>query len=295
MTAIKNYFNNAILLFGLRRRMKKVSTLILLLVIVGGISLILTAALAFSVAMGSTYNDLAGSGEVIFLVTAGVHATAIFFFSAVSAAGEISGEKSRQTMDLLVCSQMTPAEIVRGKIFSSLAYSFLITFTLLPVYAMISMFGGVTVWLVISVFLMMFAFAIVISCVAIAASSLFRKSAVAVLISLLILSGLASWALEAAGIAEMIVTLINNNVWGYSIGIGYQIPTYLMTFSPFYFIYEIVVLCIDGWTELTYSSSLAEILTGLIATPVGCFFTAFISLKIAKKKVDPLRQNPTKG
>lgn len=55
----------------------------------------------------------------------------IFIMPAVTA-GSISGERERQTLDLMLTTDMTPAEIVLGKLMSSLSTMFLLIISSFP-------------------------------------------------------------------------------------------------------------------------------------------------------------------
>ncbi len=58
-------------------------------------------------------------------------------------AGSISGERERQTLDLLLSTQATPAQIVMGKLFSSLSRAALLVISSFPVMALVFVYGGI--------------------------------------------------------------------------------------------------------------------------------------------------------
>ena len=60
-------------------------------------------------------------------------------------AGCISGERERQTLDLLLMTKMSSLSIVIGKLMSSIATLVLIMVATLPVFAIAFYFGGVTI------------------------------------------------------------------------------------------------------------------------------------------------------
>jgi ABC-type transport system involved in multi-copper enzyme maturation permease subunit len=91
-------------------------------------------------------------------------------------AGAISGERERQTLDLLLCTRVGAFQIVIGKLFSTLAFLALMIFSSLPALAVTLFFGGVAFvdMLVALSFLVLCAFA----CCAIGIffSSVFKRS-----------------------------------------------------------------------------------------------------------------------
>ena len=56
----------------------------------------------------------------------------------------ISGERDRQTLDLLLSTQVSALWIVLGKILASLSYIFLLLLAALPLFSMVFLFGGVS-------------------------------------------------------------------------------------------------------------------------------------------------------
>ena len=71
------------------------------------------------------------------LVLAALAAAAV---SAVS----VTSEKDRRTLELLLVSSLTDAEIVLGKLAASLLQVLLLLLSAIPVFALVSLFGGVT-------------------------------------------------------------------------------------------------------------------------------------------------------
>ena len=66
----------------------------------------------------------------------------MFIMPALTAAS-ISGERERQTLDLLLTTTMKPSEIVWGKLTSSFATMFLMIMSSFPLLAISFVYGGV--------------------------------------------------------------------------------------------------------------------------------------------------------
>lgn len=58
-------------------------------------------------------------------------------------AGSISGERERQTLELLLSTQATPLQIVTGKLFSSLSHAALMIVSSFPIIALVFVYGGI--------------------------------------------------------------------------------------------------------------------------------------------------------
>ncbi|MZP30872.1 ABC transporter permease subunit [Heliobacterium undosum] len=59
-------------------------------------------------------------------------------------AGAISGERERQTLNLLLTTQLTPFGIVVNKFLSAIAFIILLILAALPVYSVVFLYGGVS-------------------------------------------------------------------------------------------------------------------------------------------------------
>jgi hypothetical protein len=86
----------------------------------------------------------AGLGRFMFEVLALVLLTAVLFVVPGIAALAIVGERERLTLPLLQVSQLTPGQIVRGKLVSSLAYIALLIIGVGPILVLPILIGGVT-------------------------------------------------------------------------------------------------------------------------------------------------------
>ncbi|WP_317855526.1 ABC transporter permease [Chakrabartyella piscis] len=72
------------------------------------------------------------------------------------AAGSISGEREKQTLDLLLVTKLSPLSIVVGKMLASMAFVLLLVVSTLPVFALVFYFGSIH----IGSLLLMMAFAV---------------------------------------------------------------------------------------------------------------------------------------
>lgn len=66
--------------------------------------------------------------------------------AAAVAAVSVTAEKDRRTLELLLVSSLSDAEIVLGKLAASLLQVLLILVSAVPVFAIVALFGGVTSW-----------------------------------------------------------------------------------------------------------------------------------------------------
>ncbi len=102
----------------------------------------------------------------------------ILIMPAVTA-GSISGERERQTLDLMLTTCMTPADIVLGKLEAALGIMFLMVVSSLPILAMVFVYGGVTASDLILLVCCFFAAAVFMGSIGLCCSALFRRTTAA--------------------------------------------------------------------------------------------------------------------
>ncbi len=68
----------------------------------------------------------------------------IFIMPALTA-GSISGERERQTLDILLTTTMKPSEIIWGKLLSSFSTMFLMVVSSFPLLAVSFVYGGIMI------------------------------------------------------------------------------------------------------------------------------------------------------
>lgn len=98
-------------------------------------------------------------------------------------AGSISGEGERQTLDLLLSTQATPAQIVTGKLFSSLSHAALLVISSFPIIALVFVYGGIRMIDLGLLMVLYIAVALFASSLGICFSALCRKSTMATALS----------------------------------------------------------------------------------------------------------------
>ncbi|HSR26784.1 MAG TPA: ABC transporter permease [Candidatus Eisenbacteria bacterium] len=91
----------------------------------------------------SNRNGSAQIGAYVFSSLAFIQLSLVSLFAPALAAGAISGERERQTFDVLLVSRMTAVGIVWGKLVASVAFMLLLILSALPLFAAVFLFGGI--------------------------------------------------------------------------------------------------------------------------------------------------------
>jgi len=136
---------NPIIVKELRSRMRGMRaflTLTLSLLLMG---LILYALYQVAIA-SSQYSTSPISPQIGQILFTGLVFLLLFLIAAITpsiTSGEISGERERQTYEMLMTTPLSPARILWGKLFASMSYVFLILFAAVPMASLIFIFGGI--------------------------------------------------------------------------------------------------------------------------------------------------------
>lgn len=91
----------------------------------------------------------------------------------------ITGERERQTLDILLSTQMKPWQIIVGKLQSSLSIVLLLATTSLPIVSIVFVFGGIKIIDLIILILLLVVEAIFVGTIGLLFSSLVKKTTTA--------------------------------------------------------------------------------------------------------------------
>jgi ABC-2 type transport system permease protein len=137
---------NPVMVKELRSRMRGrrafVVLTIYLLAMSGLISLVYAA---YASAAATPYGpDPSEAGKVVFAVVMGVQGFLVLFIGPAFTAGAITGEKERQTYELLQTTLLSPRWFVLGKLMSALSYILLLTIASIPLQSIAFLLGGLS-------------------------------------------------------------------------------------------------------------------------------------------------------
>lgn len=119
----------------------------------------------------------------LYIFVASIEFLLLMFIMPAITAGSISGERERQTLDLMLTTMMTPADIVLGKLAAAFSTMFMLIFSSFPVLALIFVYGGVTVGDITLLMVCFVTVALFTGSLGICFSSIFKKSTIATVVS----------------------------------------------------------------------------------------------------------------
>lgn len=180
---------NPILERELKTRMRTWKTSILLtvyLIIIGGIlTLFFIGNSAFSgfgaygfdpSIISTIYDFLAVTQMVILMIIIPV-------FTATA----ISGERERQTLDLMLCSDFSPWRIIFGKMGAALSFILLMIVTAVPFMGITLLFGGISIFDILKLVIYLMAASVMLSSIGIFTTTHFKRNITSIIMSYLIL------------------------------------------------------------------------------------------------------------
>ena len=137
---------NPVTIKELRSRMRgrrAFAVLTVYLIVMSLFVLLVYAAFASS-SSGPSGPNARDVGKAIFVAVIGVQGFLVVFVGPSFTAGAISGEKERQTFDLLRTTLLHANRFVMGKLLSSLSYVYLLIFAAIPLQSLAFLLGGVS-------------------------------------------------------------------------------------------------------------------------------------------------------
>lgn len=115
----------------------------------------------------------------------------ILFITPAATAGAISGERQRQTWDLLLVTRLSSLGIVWGKLVASVAFGVLLVLASLPLFSLVFLFGGVAPDDILHTYLVFFTTILLVGVASLFISALTRRLAVAMIVSNVLALGIA--------------------------------------------------------------------------------------------------------
>lgn len=160
----------------------------------------------------------------------------LLFILPIFTATSISGERERQTLDLLLCTDISPWKIIFGKMSAALSFVFLLVFAALPFTGVILLFGGVTLIDLVKIMLFYMATAVMVSSIGMFCTTHFKKNISSIVMSYIILGAILFIPLVI--IAVVAITMngqFNNDSFVKFIeSYAYEIFTLLFASNPFF-------------------------------------------------------------
>lgn len=142
-------------------------------------------------------------------------------------AGTISGEREKQTLDILMSTTLRPISIITGKLFASLSHIILLVISSIPIFSVIFLYGIIGAKELLQVFIFYIIIAVTLGSIGIFFSTFIRKSTAANVLSYALVIFLAIGTLLITIFYVQLVIVKNNPT------IPYNKTFWLMYCNPF--------------------------------------------------------------
>jgi ABC-type transport system involved in multi-copper enzyme maturation permease subunit len=139
---------------------------------------------------GGQANASALIGQSIFSLLSIFQLILICFIAPAFTSGQISLEREKQTLDLLISTPMRPGAIVIGKLAAALAFVVLMIVAAVPITAIVLMYGGASVDDIVRQQLVLLATALVLGAIGLFFSSLLKRTQAATVLTYITVLGL---------------------------------------------------------------------------------------------------------
>lgn len=178
MSDVRAFRMNPVMLKELRGRMRGVRAFLVLTVYLG----LMSGFTALLYLIYTPVNRASGSaaagevGRVLFMGIVGIELLLIIFIAPSFTAGAITGERERQTYDLLRTTLLASPSFVIGKLESALSYVLLLLLAAIPLQSVAFLFGGVSELELILAFVILMVAAITLGTVGIYFSAMANRT-----------------------------------------------------------------------------------------------------------------------
>jgi ABC-type transport system involved in multi-copper enzyme maturation permease subunit len=122
-------------------------------------------------------------GQSIFSVLSILQIVLVCVMAPAFTSGQISLEREKQTLDLLISTPLRPGAIVIGKLLTALAYVVLMIVAAVPITAIVLMYGGATVGDIVRQQLVLLTTAVGLGAIGIFASALMQRTQAATVLA----------------------------------------------------------------------------------------------------------------
>ena len=170
---------NPVVVKELRGRMRGARAFIVMtiyLVLLSGFVVFLYYLYSASTASAFSASQRGLVGKFVFGGVVGIELLLVCFIAPAFTVGSISGERERQTYDLLRTTLLPARSLVLGKLASALVYVFLLLFAAVPLQSLAFLLGGVVLEELVLATLLLVACAFLFSAAGVYFSSLMRRT-----------------------------------------------------------------------------------------------------------------------
>ena len=200
-------------------------------------------------------------GQTIFTLLSIFQLVLVCFIAPGFTAGQISLEREKQTLDLLVSTPMRPGAIVIGKLAAALAFVVLMIVAAVPITAIVLMYGGASIGDIVRQQLVLLATAVALGAIGLFFSALLKRTQAATVLTYITMLALTVGTVMLFGFWTL---LVNQSGDGFAVGPPKRAPEQLLYLNP-----GVAMLDVIGNTESGVGGGINAMLAQLRGGPAG--------------------------
>ncbi|MBQ9519384.1 MAG: ABC transporter permease subunit [Firmicutes bacterium] len=291
MTKIKNkilgYANNPIVKREIKQTFRKAKIFWILAVYLFALSGISFMVLSSISSAYGGYNPMLPSA--MYFVILGMQMLLLTLITPISTSTAISGEKERQTFDLLIITKTSMYDIIMGKLLSSLMITVIMIVLSMPVYAVVFYYGGVSVIQFLLNQLYLLCYASMVGSLGIVFSTTMKKSTAATVATIALIFAMTIGVWMAVGMLGVMTMAFTRSE------VPLKVVCTLFMFNPIVSFVSMVdsqmgtTASWDLMDEIGYTFENNIIYFWHINMLLYCVITHFL-VKFAAKRIAPMRR-----
>jgi ABC-type transport system involved in multi-copper enzyme maturation permease subunit len=179
---------------------------------------------------GGQANASALIGQSIFTLLSIFQLVLISFIAPAFTAGQISLEREKQTLDLLISTPMRPSAIVVGKLAAALAFVVLMIVAAIPITAIVLMYGGASVEDIVRQQAVLLATALALGAIGLFYSALIKRTQAATVLTYITVLGMTIGTTMLFIFWSVVIN--QNEQGGFNAGQPERAPEQIMYINP---------------------------------------------------------------
>jgi ABC-2 type transport system permease protein len=146
------------------------------ILLLGGLGWAIFSAMSASARTSFNPGQAANYGQGLFLYLVIFQMVLLAFITPALTAGAVSGERERQTIDLLFVTKLPSFSILWGKLLASMSFVLLLLLLSVPIFSLVFFFGGIELDQVLAAFLVTAVAALTLGILGLACSTAFHRT-----------------------------------------------------------------------------------------------------------------------
>ncbi len=213
----------------------------------------------------------------------------------ILSASAISGERERQTLDIMLTTPVRPFSIIIGKVFTAMAQMLLFILSSVPIMSVAFVLGGLNWFSLLAYIVIMMSIAFYVASIGVLCSSAFKKTVVSIVLTFVFIFAIIAISGSIFGVLTALSQYMYYNSNG-SVELGFE--AFIMLFNPCsgMFDFTIRVLGGNGIAGMMKSANGYNAIAATLANmwiPFSLMWNILIGLFfsfLAAKRINPLKK-----